>query len=135
MSYWGENPWKMGRSTGSEPATSGTTNRRSNQLSYDRHTKQSGPLSESSIQRKCVAMAVRTGHGQAMRKYLILFFILPLSGCVASAAKTVVTAPFKVVGKAVDLATTSQSEADENRGRKMRKEEEKARKQARKERH
>ena len=27
----------MGRSTGSEPATSGTTNRRSNQLSYDRH--------------------------------------------------------------------------------------------------
>ena len=30
----GEN---MGRSTGFEPATSGTTNRRSNQLSYDRH--------------------------------------------------------------------------------------------------
>ena len=27
----------MGRSTGFEPATSGTTNRRSNQLSYDRH--------------------------------------------------------------------------------------------------
>ncbi len=27
----------MGRPTGSEPATSGTTNRRSNQLSYDRH--------------------------------------------------------------------------------------------------
>jgi hypothetical protein len=27
----------MGRTTGSEPATSGTTNRRSNQLSYDRH--------------------------------------------------------------------------------------------------
>jgi hypothetical protein len=28
---------EMGRTTGSEPATSGTTNRRSNQLSYDRH--------------------------------------------------------------------------------------------------
>ena len=31
---------KMGRSTGFEPATSGTTNRRSNQLSYDRHNIQ-----------------------------------------------------------------------------------------------
>src|SRR3546814_6661029 len=29
---------KMGRPTGFEPATSGTTNRRSNQLSYGRHT-------------------------------------------------------------------------------------------------
>ena len=33
---------KMGRSTGSEPATSGTTNRRSNQLSYDRHNRHAG---------------------------------------------------------------------------------------------
>src|SRR3546814_5425223 len=29
---------KIGRPTGFEPATSGTTNRRSNQLSYGRHT-------------------------------------------------------------------------------------------------
>ena len=47
-----------------------------------------------------------------------------LSGCIASAVGAVVTAPVKIVSKGVDLATTSQSEADENRGRKMRKAEE-----------
>ncbi|MCJ2182189.1 hypothetical protein MTR62_05680 [Novosphingobium sp. 1949] len=43
-----------------------------------------------------------------------------LGGCVGTVTK-VATAPVRVVGKGVDLATTSQSEADENRGRKMRK--------------
>jgi hypothetical protein len=52
---------------------------------------------------------------------------LTLAGCV-STAKTVVTAPFKVVGKGVDWATTSQEEADRNRGREMRKQEERDRK-------
>ena len=47
-----------------------------------------------------------------------------VSGCVASVVKDVVTAPIKVGSKAVDLATTSQSEADEKRGREIRKREE-----------
>jgi len=49
---------------------------------------------------------------------------LMLQGCLAKTALDVVTAPVKVAGKAADLATTSQSEADENRGRELRKREE-----------
>jgi hypothetical protein len=49
-----------------------------------------------------------------------------LAGCV-STAKTIVTTPFRVVGKAADWTTTSQSESDRNRGRALRKAEEKAR--------
>lgn len=45
-------------------------------------------------------------------------------GCVAKTAFDVVTAPVKVVSKGVDLATTSQSEADEKRGRALRQREE-----------
>ncbi|MEO0062170.1 MAG: hypothetical protein RLZZ08_730 [Pseudomonadota bacterium] len=55
-----------------------------------------------------------------------------LGGCLAQAAVGIVTAPVKVAGKAVDLATTSQSEADENRGRAMRHNEEEAHKLERK---
>ncbi len=59
-------------------------------------------------------------------------FVLPLcvaitaltSGCLAKTALDVVTAPVKVVSKAADMATTSQSEADEKRGREIRKREE-----------
>ncbi|OZA94611.1 MAG: hypothetical protein B7X57_00800 [Erythrobacter sp. 34-65-8] len=49
---------------------------------------------------------------------------LALGGCVAKTAFDVVTAPVRVAGKAVDLATTSQSEADEKRGRALRQREE-----------
>lgn len=49
---------------------------------------------------------------------------LTLSGCLAKAAANVVTAPVRVGAKAVDLATTSQSEADEARGREIRRREE-----------
>ena len=50
--------------------------------------------------------------------------VLPtLSGCVSTVA-SVVTTPVKVAGAAVDAVTTSQSEADEKRGRELRKREE-----------
>lgn len=59
-------------------------------------------------------------------------FVLPLciavtvltSGCIARTVLDVVTAPVKLVSKAADVATTSQSEADEKRGREVRKREE-----------
>ena len=67
---------------------------------------------------------------------IIVLAILPLglSGCVATVAKTafdVVTLPVKVAAKGYDLATTSQSEADEKRGREVRKAEEDAGRAAR----
>ncbi len=49
---------------------------------------------------------------------------IALQGCIVRAAADVVTLPVRAVGKGVDLATTSQSEADENRGREIRKREE-----------
>lgn len=58
------------------------------------------------------------------RPVLATLACLALSGCGASSLVGVVTAPVKAAGKAVDLATTSQSEADEKRGRKLRKLEE-----------
>jgi PBP1b-binding outer membrane lipoprotein LpoB len=57
---------------------------------------------------------------------MILLPALLLSGCINTVG-SVVTAPFKVAGKAADWATTSQDEADRNRGRYVRKAEERAR--------
>ena len=54
----------------------------------------------------------------------LILAALALQGCLARAAVDVVTLPVRAVGKGVDLATTSQSEADENRGREIRKREE-----------
>ncbi len=56
----------------------------------------------------------------------ILFALLSaflLGGCVG-AVKSVVTAPVKAVGQVADWSTTSQDEADRNRGRAMREREE-----------
>jgi hypothetical protein len=59
-----------------------------------------------------------------MRK-LVMIAVLPLlSGGCLSTVGSIVTAPVKVVSKGVDWATTSQSEADRNYGKKMRKAEE-----------
>lgn len=55
---------------------------------------------------------------------LPLVLALALSGCGVGTLVDVATAPVRVAGKAVDMATTSQSEADEKRGRKLRKLEE-----------
>ena len=70
-----------------------------------------------------------------MRVLILAVLPLALSGCiVASVAETavdVVTLPVDVASKTVDLATTSQSEADEKRGWEIRKAEEKAGREAR----
>ena len=49
---------------------------------------------------------------------------LLLSGCLAKTAFDVVTLPVKVARKGIDLATTSQSEADQKRGKEIRQREE-----------
>jgi hypothetical protein len=64
--------------------------------------------------------------------FLSPLIALALSGCLAQAAlstaTSIATAPVRVGSRAVDLATTSQSEADENRGRRMRQNDKKIRK-------
>lgn len=70
-----------------------------------------------------------------MRLFLLIPVAAALSGCVvatvAETAVDVVTLPVKVVSAGVDAATTSQSEADEKRGRELRKVEEERGRQAR----
>jgi hypothetical protein len=68
-----------------------------------------------------------------MRVLILPALALALPACttIASTAVDVVTLPVKVVSKGVDAATTSQSEADEKRGRELRKAEEKAGKESR----
>lgn len=56
-----------------------------------------------------------------MRFLLLAFCLAALSGCVGKVVSAVVTAPVKVVSKTIDVATTSEEEADRNRGRKARK--------------
>jgi len=75
-----------------------------------------------------------------MRPFFPVFapvLVLPLGGCLVRTAADVVTLPVKAASKTVDVLTTSQSEADEKRGRAIRKHEEclgKEERQARKDR-
>jgi hypothetical protein len=70
-----------------------------------------------------------------MKRFLILVCPLLLSGCVvgtvAKTAVDVATIPVKVASAGVDAATTSQSEADEKRGRELRKQDEERGRQVR----
>ena len=63
-----------------------------------------------------------------MRILLLIPIALSLGGCVvgavADAAVTAVTLPVKIASAGVDAATTSQAEADQKRGRELRKAEE-----------
>jgi hypothetical protein len=70
-----------------------------------------------------------------MRNAFVILAAFPLlSGCVTSVAKTafdVVTLPVKVASAGVDAVTTSQAEADQKRGRELRKQDEERGKQVR----
>ena len=69
-------------------------------------------------------------------RILILTLPLLLGGCVvgtiANTAVDIATLPVKVVSAGVDAATTSQSEADQKRGRELRKADEKRGRELRK---
>lgn len=59
-----------------------------------------------------------------MKVPVVLALLLVLPGCTAvSAATKLATAPVRVASKAVDVATVSQSERDEQRGRELRQQE------------
>jgi hypothetical protein len=55
-----------------------------------------------------------------MRLAVMCLAMWALYGCALGTVVDVATAPVRAAGKAVDLATTSQSEADEKRGRDLR---------------
>jgi hypothetical protein len=59
-----------------------------------------------------------------MRILILIAVSLATSGCIVRTAADVVTAPVRAVGQVADWATTSQDEADRNRGREIREEEE-----------
>ena len=71
-------------------------------------------------------MSKRTNPRLRTLSFALAMFALPimLSGCVVKTVADVITLPVKAGSKAFDMATTSQSESDEKRGRAMRQQEE-----------
>jgi hypothetical protein len=59
-----------------------------------------------------------------MRATIAAVILVPLLGGCVGTVTSVVTAPVKAVGKVADWTTTSQDEADRNRGRAFREREE-----------
>lgn len=66
-----------------------------------------------------------------MRVGLALIAMPMLGGCIARTALDIATLPVRAVGAGVDAVTTSQAEADEKRGREIRKREERQGREAR----
>ena len=64
-------------------------------------------------------------------RVLLLLLPLMLGGCLVRTAADIVTMPVKAVGWTADKMTTSQSEADEKRGRELRKADERRAKEER----
>jgi hypothetical protein len=70
--------------------------------------------------------------GSFMRLLIPATLALSLTGCLARTAVDIVTLPVKAASAGVDAVTTSQKEADEKRGRELRRREECMGKEARK---
>ena len=70
--------------------------------------------------------ALDIGQARRMHRLALVITAFALSGCmtVAKTAVDVVTLPVKAVSAGVDAVTTSQAEADQKRGRDMRRAEE-----------
>jgi hypothetical protein len=62
--------------------------------------------------------------GHAIKVMVVGAAAFALQGCLAKTAISAVTLPVKVASSGVDMATTSQSEADQKRGREIRQREE-----------
>ena len=66
-----------------------------------------------------------------MKSVILLALPLALDGCIARTAVDIVTLPVRAAGAGFDAVTTSQSEADQRRGRQLREEEERIGREAR----